>query len=393
MKKLGWKGALGFAISGLLIWYTLKDESASEIWANIRDADFLLLGGAVFIGTFGFFIRALRWKVLLTPVDPNTGLRARFAAVNIGFMANNLLPARMGEFARAISFAKLQPTVTASAAFGSLVVERVLDGLVLAAMLVVTVLSPGFPDIDMGDGFTTLLKTIVTLLGGVAVFLIVLLAFPNPVVRAMEKMARLLPAKVGDVLVEALEAFMESLEVVKSPRLLGLALLWSVGFWIWHGFSFYLGMLAFDIDIGLVAAFFTEAAVGFGVAVPAAPGFFGTFHATVQFALEDVYRVEAAKTLAFAYGYHMGGFIPVTLIGLWYARQIGMSLTEVGHADEELEVELAEDFGDRVEDDPVHGHPVHGHPVNENPVPKDSVDGTQSEHTDFDNPRPPEADR
>lgn len=345
MRKLGWKGLLGFAISAGLIWYTLKDDSLVDIWHQIRSANFLLLGAAIFVATFGFFIRALRWKVLLAPVDPNTSLRARFAAVNIGFMANNLLPARMGEFARAISFAKLQPSVTASAAFGSLVVERVLDGLVLAAMLVITVLLPSFPDVEMGDGFTALLKTAVTLLGGIAVFLIILLAFPNPVVRTMEKLARRLPEKIGTILVEALEAFLGSLEVVKSPRLLSLAVLWSVGFWVWHGFSFYLGMLAFDIDVGLVAAFFTEAAVGFGVALPAAPGFFGTFHATVAFALETVHHVDATKTLAFAYGYHLGGFIPVTLIGLWYARQLGMSLSDVGHADEELEGALEKEVG------------------------------------------------
>ena len=336
--KLGWKGALGFLISAGLIWYTLKDDSLVDIWALIRDADFLLLGAAIFVATFGFFIRALRWKVLLTPVDPNTGLRARFAAVNIGFMANNLLPARMGEFARAIAFARLQPTVTASAAFGSLVVERVLDGLVLAAMLVVTVMMPGFPEVEMGAGFTAILQTIVTLLGGVAVFLFALLVFPGPVVRVLEKLAGFLPERFGKVLTDALEAFIESLAVVKSPKLLSLAMLWTVGFWLWHGLSFYLAMLAFGIDAGLVAAFFTEAVVGFGVAVPAAPGFFGTFHASVQFALETVYQVDATSTLAFAYGFHLGGFIPVTLIGLWYARQVGMTLGEVGHADEELEV-------------------------------------------------------
>ena len=342
--KLGWKGAVGIAISAFLIWFTLRGEDLGEIWSLIRDADFLLLGAAVFVATFGFFIRALRWKVLLTPLDPNTSLRARYGAVNIGFMANNLLPARVGEFARAVAFARLQPSVTAGGAFGSLVVERLLDGMVLIGLLVGTVFWPGFPSDGLGDRYTEILIGAVTLLGGVFLVALFLIVFPRPTVRILERLAGLLPDRFGRPIVEALEAFLTALGVLKSPRLLVQAALWSVGFWLWHGLSFWLGMLAFDIDTGLVSAFFVEAVVGFGVALPAAPGFFGTFHVSVQFALETVYGVAAAPVLAFAYAYHLGGFIPVTLIGLWYAREVGMSLGDVGSAGETVEEKLDADF-------------------------------------------------
>ncbi len=330
--RLDWKAALGISLSAFLIWYTLRGVSLVEVWGLIRGADMLLLGAAVFVATFGFFIRALRWKVLLTPLDPDTGLRARYAAVNIGFMANNLLPARVGEFARALAFSRLQPSVSAGGAFGSLVVERVLDGLVLIGLLVGTVLWPGFPSENLGDGYRATLTGAVTLLGGVFVVVLLLLLFPGPVVRIGRALASRLPERLATPLIETLEAFLTSLDIVKSPVLLLSAIAWSVGFWLWHGLSFWLGMLAFGIDTGLVSAFFVEAVVGFGVAVPAAPGFFGTFHYSVQVALEGVYGVAEAPVLAFAYAYHIGGFIPVTLIGLWYAREVGLSLGEVGAA-------------------------------------------------------------
>lgn len=334
---MNWKAAVGFVLSAFLIWFTLRDVPLVEVWGHIRRADLLLLGAAVFVATAGFFIRALRWKVLLHPLDPNTGLRARYAAVNIGFMANNLLPARVGEFARAYALGRMEPRVTVSGAFGSLVVERVLDGLVLAAFLVAIVLSPGFPEITLGPTFTLLLRTAVTLLGAMVVLLALLLAFPRQVVAAGEAVARRLPPAVGKVLLEALAAFLDALGVVRSPVLLTKAVLWSVGFWAFHGMSFWLGMLAFDIHAGPVAAFFTEAVVGFGVALPAAPGFFGTFHASAAFALDTVYGVDAATTLAFAYGYHLGGFFPVTIIGLWYARSLGLTLGEVRASEEMVE--------------------------------------------------------
>jgi hypothetical protein len=334
---MSWKVALGFALSAFLIWFTLRDVPLPEVWAQIRGADLLLLAGAVFIATAGFFVRALRWKVLLHTLDPHTGLRNRYAAVNIGFMANNLLPARVGEFARAYALGRMESRVTVSGAFGSLVVERVLDGLVLAAFLVGAVLSPGFPEFTVGPTFGLVLRSAVVLLGGAVLLLALLLTFPRQVVAVGERVAARMPEAAGRVLVDALRAFLDALGVVRNPRLLASALLWTVGFWGFHGLSFWLGMLAFDIHAGPVAAYFTEAVVGFGVALPAAPGFFGTFHASIAFALDTVYGVDAASTLAFAYGYHLGGFIPVTLIGLWYARSLGMSLSDVGASEKRVE--------------------------------------------------------
>lgn len=341
---MNWKTLLGFALSGFLIWFTLRGTDPGQVWDAIRRADFLLLGAAVIVATMGFLWRALRWKVLLHPIVPDTRFRDRWAAVNIGFMANNLLPARVGEFARAYSFARLDRRVTMSAAFGSLVMERVLDALVLAAFLVGAVVMPSFPEVELGARFTALLQSAVVLLAGLGVVLVLLLAFPAKVVRLAEAMARrLLPEAAALKVIEALEAFLQALGVARSPVLLTKAVAWTVFFWAWHGLSFWLGMKAFGIDAGMVAAFFTEAVVGFGVALPAAPGFFGTFHAAAAFALDTVYGAGEIATLAFAYGYHLGGFIPVTLMGLWYANKLGLSLGDVRKSESKVEAAVDRD--------------------------------------------------
>ena len=335
--KFGWKGWVGILLSAVLIWFTLRGVDLSDVWAQIRGADYLLLTASLVVAVAGYMIRAFRWRILLFPIDPNTGLWNRFRALIIGFMANNLLPARVGEFARAYALGRLERKVSVSAAFGSLVVERVMDGLVLGAFLIGPTLLPSFPSEALGDGFGLIVKGAMTLLGVMLAVLAVLLIFPKPMVRLLEHLAGYLPASLSRTVVDSLEAFLEALGVIRSPVLLIQAFAWSVAFWFWHGLSFYLGMLAFDIDLGLAAAIFTEAVVGFAVALPAAPGFFGTFHAGAQFALETVYGVGADQTLAFAYAYHLGGFIPITLMGLWYVRSVGLSLSEVGSADEAVE--------------------------------------------------------
>lgn len=343
MKHAG-KALFGLAVTVVLLWWALRGVAIAEVWAQIRRGDPLLLLAAVAVATFGFVIRAMRWKVLLAPVREDTGFRSRMAAVSIGFMANNVLPARVGEFARAYAFSRMEP-VSAGAAFGSLVVERFLDGVVLLLLLVIPPLTPGFPATGaLSSGLGALI-----LRGGLAavavvlVGLVIMARWPQAFVRTGERVAGHLPRAVARPLVGVLESLLQAIGVLRSPRLLALGFLWTVGFWLFHGLSFWLGMMAFGIDTGLVSAWFTEAVVGFGVAIPSAPGFVGTFHAAADFALSDVYGVEKTRSLAFAFGYHFGGWIPITLIGLWFAWRLGLSLGEVGEAEERVEDVLDED--------------------------------------------------
>lgn len=328
----------GLAVTVFLLWWVLRDVDFGEVLRNISRGDFVLLAAAVAVATSGFLIRAIRWKVLLTPVRPETRLRSRFAGVSIGFMANNVLPARVGEFARAYAFSRLEP-VSATAAFGTLVVERFMDGVVLLLFLVIPLMTPGFPAAEAlseGGGLATL-RFAAGLVIVVLAFLIVMAALPRQFLLIAERLAIVLPEHLRAKALAGLDSLLRSIAIMREPRLLLTGFAWSFFFWAWHGTSFWLGMLAFGIDTGWVSAIFTEAVVGFGVAIPSSPGFFGTFHAAAEFALTAVYGVPETQSLAFAFAYHFGGWIPITLIGLWYAWTLGFSLGEIGHADEEIE--------------------------------------------------------
>jgi len=335
--RFGWKGWLGIAISAFLIWFTLRGEDLGLILSTIANGNMWFLAASIAVGTFGYLIRALRWKVILHPVQSDTSLHSRFGAVSIGFMANNLLPARVGEFARAYAMGRFDQRVAIPAAFGSLVVERVLDGLVLAALLVLPVFTPGFPELAPDSGLQVFVQGAATLIGVMVLVLGALLLFPKPVVRIIERVAAILPGQLERLVVDSVQAFLDSLAVVRSPRLLFWSLMWTIGFWLWHASSFWLGMKAFGIETGAMSAIFTMAVVGFGVAIPAGPGFFGTFQFAAIFALESVYGVASEPTQAFAWAYHLGGFFPITFIGLWYARSLGLSLGEVGQTEERVE--------------------------------------------------------
>lgn len=346
--KLDWRALLGFVVTGLLLWWVLKDVDVAVVWNEIRDADFLLLGLAVGIATGTFLFRAFRWKVLLAPIHPGTSLRSRWAAVNIGFMANNLLPARAGEFARAYAMSRLEP-VPLPGAFASLVVERFLDGFAIVLFMFLAMAAPGFPSDLTGQGTSLggIIQSVVVILGILLGGMILLLLFPGPLVRLAEGAARFLPQKLARALVDALEAFLDGLKVFQDPRLLFLAVAWSLATWAWHCLGFWVAFRAFGIHVGYDAAMFVNAIVGFAVGIPAAPGFFGTFHAGAVMGL-GVYGVSPALTLAFAFGFHLGGFIPVTIIGLYYAWKLGLSLKEVERSEALVEAAVEEAHPDMI---------------------------------------------
>jgi uncharacterized protein (TIRG00374 family) len=340
--RLGWRAGLGLAVTVFLLWWVLRDVELAVVWLEIREADFLLLGMAVAIATGTFFLRALRWRVLLAPLHPGSSLRSRWAAVNIGFMANNLLPARVGEFARAYALSKLEP-VSVSGAFGSLVVERFLDAIAIVFFMFLAMAAPGFPWEGASENgpLGAMIESAMVVLGLLLVSMVLLLFFPRPLVRVAERLARFLPKRLARTFVDALEAFLDGLRILRNPRLLVLAMVWSLVVWAWQSLAFWVGFRAFGIDVGYDAALFVNAIVGFAVGVPAAPGFFGTFHAGARMGL-GVYGVPAASTLAFAFGFHLGGFIPVTVIGLYYAWRLGFSMKEVERSEERVEEAVEE---------------------------------------------------
>ncbi len=327
--KIPWRAILGFGVTAVLIWWVFRDTDLPEVWAEIRGANLWLLGLAVAIATGNFVLRSIRWEYLLHPIHPGTSLHSRVASMFIGFMATNLLPARAGELVRPYALSRMEP-ISMSAAFGSLVVERFLDALTILVLVFVALSAPAFPDraVVSGVSLEAWIRGALVLLGGVLLFMILLLLFPRPLVRIAERVVSVFPARVSRFLVDVLEAFLNGLQVFQSPALLLKAGIWGLLIWLVQSLVFWIGFLAFGIEVSFDVALFVNGMVALAVAAPAAPGFVGTFHAGVVAGL-GVYAAPPAAALGLAFGLHLGGFIPVTVIGLFYAWKLGISLGDV----------------------------------------------------------------
>jgi len=339
MRKHRWKTLIGIGITIALLAWVLRDVSAAEVWHELRAADPIWLGLSVVLATFSMVLRAIRWRILLEPVEPNTSFDSRFGAVCIGFAVNNLLPARLGEVTRALAISRTEP-IPLSASVASLVVERILDGVVLALFLFATISAPGFP---LGEGTTAELIRRTANVGAAAFGIglgLLWLAARNPagaVAFFDRTIGRWLPDRLTGKASKAAGAFVAGLGALARPGMFLRALFWSFIVWIDLSLSIWAGIMAFGITgPGVSGSLFLQSVIAFAVAAPSSPGFFGVFEAAARLGL-SLWSIAPARIVSFATSYHILTFIPVTVLGLWYLQRIGLSWQDIGRSQDDQE--------------------------------------------------------
>ena len=327
--RLQWPLLVVVALVAVLLWWIVRDIDFAEVWAHIRSADATLLLASVVVALAGFAARAVRWQYFLSPVQPASPFSSRFAAVAVGFMANNVLPSgRAGEPGRAYAYSRMEP-VSFTTALATLVVERLLDGAVILGLIVVAIVSPGFPAEVLPDELAVGMRVGSALLAIVLAATVLVVAFPAHGLRTCARLiARLPPGRLATGLMGVTEGVVAGLASMRGWRLMIPALLWTVGVWILQSLSLWVGFLAFDIRLPFAAALLTNGAVAFAASLPVTVGYVGTLQAAVLLALVEVYGVAPETALAFAVAWHAVNFPPITILGLWYTRRLGISLKD-----------------------------------------------------------------
>ncbi len=317
------------ALVAALLWWLFRDADLSGVWDHIRAADASLLLGSAVIAMAGFAVRALRWKHLLAPVQPRSPFGSRFAAVAVGFMANNLLPSgRAGEPGRAYAYSRMEP-VGFTAALATLVVERLLDGAVIFALVFLAIMSPGFPAETLPEDLARGMRVAAAGLGVVLAGTVLVVAFPARCLRIGSRLVALLPpGRLPEGLKRVMEGAVAGLASMRGWRLMLPAIAWTFAVWLLQSLSFWAGFLAFDIRLPFAAALLTNGAVAVAAALPATPGYVGTLQVAVSLALVQVYGVAPEPVLACAVAWHAVNFPPITVLGLWYTRRLGISLKD-----------------------------------------------------------------
>ena len=315
---------------GLLAW-ALHGVDARALMAHLGRANAWLIAATIVLATLTFPLRTIRWRLILRDADGGGfALGPLWHATAIGFMANNLLPVRAGEFARAYAAQRALP-VRFTTALASVGVERVFDGLMLVALLALALAAPSFPrDAAVGGmSLAAIARGGAALFGALLVIALLVVHRPAPWLALLGRAAHaMLPARFADRVTHLAEGVVAGLAVLKSPgRFLGVVA-WSLVLWLVNGASFAVCFRAFGLPVPAEGALLLQGIIGASVALPASPGFVGVFEAATRATLA-VYGIDATRAVSYALGYHVGTFLPITLLGLYSLSRMRLHLAEL----------------------------------------------------------------
>jgi len=360
LRKFNWQFWLGLGVSTVLLLVLVWQVDLSELRDALAEANYVYLAPAVALYFVAVYFRAVRWRYLLSPLK-SISVQRLYPVVVIGYMANNLLPVRLGELVRSYYLAQRE-RINASSALGTVAVERVYDGVTLLSWAAVA--GPALWLLGEFDGASGTSRTtwVVLALLTVALFVgtLAILTSLAVVPRFMSFLDRLIdfvPVRFRPKAQELVQTFVEGLSILNSPRKhLGLFLL-SLPIWAFEAAMYFLISYSFGIDdyfgstgvLVLVVVLLT-ATSNLATSVPSSIGGIGPFEVVAQQTLMAL-GVGASVAGAYVGFLHLAAlWLPVNLVGLalmWQQHLSLKGLTRAPAAGPSL-------------DEPLGGYPIGG---------------------------------
>ncbi len=307
-------------ISAFGIYLAFQGDDFGALVIQIQQINYTGVFIASLLLIISCIVRAYRWQVLLSPVEV-IPLHPLFGATLVGYFGNGVLAFRMGELLRAYVVARGRK-ITVMQAFGTVILERILDLVLVVCIFAMTL--PWFPFEDDYSKFGAFVFT------GITCLLIVLIIFTAHFnwLGKIEHLA-ILNSHYGQKLFSALNRIFEGLTIIKKTNHVGLIILSSLVLW---GFYFFITMIVLNacgLSLGFVGTGILLVLGSIVIGIPALPGSAGTYDAGIKYSLMMVFNIVSDKALTYAIVSHAISYFPLVLIGAVYFMLGNISLKEV----------------------------------------------------------------
>jgi uncharacterized protein (TIRG00374 family) len=315
-----WRLWLGILISAVFLYIALRGLDLAEFWQALQDANYWWLVPGVGVYFIGVWVRAWRWHYMLRPLK-HIPTRAMFPIVTIGYMGNNIFPARAGEVLRA-AVLKQREGVPVSASLATVIVERVFDGVVMLAFVFLNLpeLARLTQDTGMVEGVDIPRLAVIGALVFVGVLLVFIVAAMFP--RGTEKivdlaLARIVPERFRPRTRELAMRFLSGLESLRSPFDTLMIFFTTILIWLLETAKYWFVMFAFPLQVSFFALMLMNGIVNLATTIPSGPGYVGTFD-LFGIAVLVAYHVPREIAASYTIVLHVALWFPITLLGAYY---------------------------------------------------------------------------
>ena len=319
-----WQFWLGVLISLIFLYYALRGLPLQDFGEALKNANYWWLIPGVAIYFLAVWGRAWRWHYLLRPVK-TIPTRVMFPIVAIGYMGNNIYPARAGELLRAYVLKKNEG-VPISASLATIIVERVFDGVVMLSFIFVNLSE--LAKLTSDSGFIGNIQSLaiwgsVAFLGVLLVFMLAAM-FPQVTEKVIYVLIqRLVPERFRVKGMGLTRRFLDGLESLRSPRDAWMVFVTSVVIWLLETGKYWFVMHAFPFQVSFFALMLMNGIVNLATTIPSAPGYVGTFDAP-GIAVLTAYGVQKAVAAGYTVVLHIALWAPITILGAYYMAREGV---------------------------------------------------------------------
>jgi glycosyltransferase 2 family protein len=321
-----WQFWLGVVVSAFCVWLALRGLKLEEVLADLRAAHYAWLIPGVAVFFVGVGVRTWRWHYLLKPLK-GVPVRRLFPVVVIGYMGNNIYPARAGELLRAYVLRRNEG-VSVSASLATVIAERIFDGLVM--LLFVFVALPTAPFLTDTLRATVIIGSLV-FFGALIVFLF-LAARPALAARVYNPLIdRLLPARFREKMRGFIDRFITGLAALRDLRHIVMVFFTSILIWLLETVKYWFVMHAFNFEVSFFTLMLMNGVVNLATTLPAAPGYIGTFDASGIEVL-SAFSINRAVATAYTLVLHAALWLPITLLGFYYMARESLRWSDFAKA-------------------------------------------------------------
>ncbi|MGZ9224831.1 MAG: lysylphosphatidylglycerol synthase transmembrane domain-containing protein [Anaerolineales bacterium] len=326
MKK--WQFWVGVLISVLFIWLALRGLHLEAFWDSVKQANYFWLLPGIGVYFIGVWVRAWRWHYLLGPIK-KIPTKTMFPITTIGYMGNNIYPARAGEVLRAVIL-KRKEGVSISASLATIIVERIFDGVVMLAFVFVNL--PELAKLTGSSGFVGNIQQVAVIgtgvfLGALVVFLVAAM-FPSLMAKfGLWFIYRLTPKRLHERIISLMNKFLDGLASLRSPFNVLMVFFTSVIIWLLETGKYWFVMHAFDFSVSFFALMLLNGIANLATTIPSAPGYIGTWEAVTK-AVLVAFLVEPEVALGYAVVLHVALWLPITLLGAYYMTREGIKWSD-----------------------------------------------------------------
>lgn len=319
--------ALGASLLFLwLAFHHVSQRSWHASWAQAKPLPWVVYAAACYL--LGQFVRGVRLRMLVPGAAMDLGTAS--GIVVIGYAANNILPARLGELVRAAALAE-RTGIAVTQALTVTVIERLLDGLAILALLGLASGELSHQPVWMLD-----VEHVSAVLFGVAfAFFVVAVRWPAALVRGASGLGRAFTPRVRDAVINLAANVTNGAKPLRAPGRLARVAAISVIVWSLEAGMFACVLPSVGLPIRASVATLAMSLTNLGVLIPSSPGFVGPFHYFCSEALVSQ-GVPQATALTYATLVHLAFFVPVTVWGvgamLFFGLRIGARLALAGEA-------------------------------------------------------------